>query len=76
MVGKNMGLPSLTPKDVADAVIYALSTPPTVNVSSIHTFLSRFPEGVAETCQIAILYQNYLAMRNTAEVKASKPIAV
>jgi hypothetical protein len=48
----------------------------------INTYHSRFiPEGVAETSQIFLqmaptLYQNDLAMRNTADVTGGKPIAV
>jgi hypothetical protein len=35
----------------------------------IHTYRSRLiPEEVAEASQIFLLYQNYLAMRNTADV--------
>jgi hypothetical protein len=41
---------------------------------------SRFiPEGVAEASQIFLgdhVYQNYLAMSNTADVTGGKPIAV
>jgi hypothetical protein len=46
------------------------------------TYHSRFiPEGVAEASQMLlqdakITYQNYLAVRNTADVTSAKPIAV
>jgi hypothetical protein len=45
----------------------------------IHTYRSRFiPERVAEASQIFLrdALQNYLAMRNTADVTGGKPIAV
>jgi hypothetical protein len=45
----------------------------------IHTYHSRIiPEGVAETSQIFLrdITQNYLDMRNTADVTGGKPIAV
>jgi hypothetical protein len=45
----------------------------------INTFHSRFiPEGAAEASQIFFYYslQNYLAMRDTADVTGGKPIAV
>jgi hypothetical protein len=46
-----------------------------------HTYLSRFiPEEVAEASQIfhvtPSFYQNYFAMRNTADLKGGKPITV
>jgi hypothetical protein len=51
-----------------------------VNYLFIHTHHSRFiPEGVAEESQIfetPTFYQNYLAMRNNADVIGGKPIAV
>jgi hypothetical protein len=47
----------------------------------IHTYHSRFiPEGVAEAwrycSETPMFYQNYLAVRNTADVTGGKPIAV
>jgi hypothetical protein len=47
----------------------------------IHTYHSRFiPEGAAEVSQIFLrdthVFQNKLAMRNTADVAGGKPIAV
>jgi hypothetical protein len=47
----------------------------------IHTYHTRFiPEGVAEASQILLrdahVLPNYLAVRNTADVKNGKPIAV
>jgi hypothetical protein len=47
----------------------------------INTYLSRYIlEGVAEVSQIFLrdthVYQNYLAMRNTADVTGGKPTAV
>jgi hypothetical protein len=51
-----------------------VSVTDTTLIIYIHTYHSRFiPEGVAET---PTFYQNYLATRNTADVKGGKPIAV
>jgi hypothetical protein len=45
---------------------------PSSRITYIHTYHSRFiPEGVGET-----FYQNYLDMRNTADVKGGKSVAV
>jgi hypothetical protein len=58
-------------------VIHGFIIIPTCLINSfVHTYHSRFiPEGVAESFHISF-YQNYLAIRNTADVTGGKPIAI